>query len=1078
MKDFEGMMQDILQEYSNALSELKKDQCLTMVRTEIFLCGLSQLGFIGKDISKSWALLSGYQYNNGKYHIVLEQNQCERVAKMRGFMQFSMGSNAFRRLLNDYIQLPRNMRLFHIEIEDKVYLLRENIPSLFSGRKQLLNQAFDVSIPFKINKQDYIAQKNVYLMEDGKIESIRLPEQITNRAHLSKASIIREDRIDELVISKQQLVEMACYMDGILPGRNYKERANKIFWDQVSEDGSVVEIEELVIKDLLNIVGRVGAGKSTLVEILATYMAQKGHKVTIVVDSIYSILQYLDMFEQLGIKAVPIWGYRNRETHIQKGLSHLKEESFLDIEACNYHKWLSEICPLDGLRTASDINKTFSVGKEPCFSLIEDLKEEKMKQCPYYDICPSHKADNELPDAMIYMTTPAAFIKSKVSTAIWKESVRVSEFLYYRSDLVIFDESDRVQIQFDQCFAESLTLFDDTKKSYLNSLAPKIEAWYCNDRLKHAGDKRVQNWYVQFRNTQRCSDLIIAILKENKWLIKKLEGRYYTAYSLTDMLERELEKEGQLDKDLLKELREFIIDNLKESTGPIHAIYRTAISEQNDAAIINEHIKLWWSGSKENELSENLIDCIKYIILSSIFEKSLKSMVNGLEELEVLKVLDIEQIGTFYRAIKDYLSLIPASPMGNLFGFRVTINEKRELKSFIVFKATGMGRWLLTNYHQLYMELDNRKGPHVILLSGTSWAPGSYSYHVNAPVNVLLKGTQEDFDAVGKSKFMLEPIAVDGEYIKVSGTSEQLRINNIQKIVQGLFKRQGGFRAKTSRIEQELGILEENRKKVLLLVGSYEEAEEVKKYLDSFLMREGGIRPDEVTLLIKDQAQESQEGESVLARGQVGEFGKTEAKVLIAPLLALERGHNILNQNNEAAIGAVYFLIRPMPVPNDMNIILHMLSSYMLGQMDKIDRLDLVDYMDWIKVERDKTMTRMQQLLISSQYLGYKQLSNTERTALCMTQFVVLCQVIGRLVRGGCKARVHFCDAKFAPYSLKNQRDTAQSSLLVGIIEALAPFMENNEQMDVNQMIARELYYPFYKNLKECEGLNYEIQTS
>ena len=32
-----------------------------------------------------------------------------------------------------------------------------------------------------------------------------------------------------------------------------------------------------------------------------------------------------------------------------------------------------------------------------------------------------------------------------------------------------------------------------------------------------------------------------------------------------------------------------------------------------------------------------------------------------------------------------------------------------------------------------------------------------------------------------------------------------------------------------------------------------------------------------------------------------------------------------------------------------------------------------------------------------------------------MTLFVTMCQVIGRLIRGGCKARVHFCDAKFAP---------------------------------------------------------------
>lgn len=113
----------------------------------------------------------------------------------------------------------------------------------------------------------------------------------------------------------------------------------------------------------------------------------------------------------------------------------------------------------------------------------------------------------------------------------------------------------------------------------------------------------------------------------------------------------------------------------------------------------------------------------------------------------------------------------------------------------------------------------------------------------------------------------------------------------------------------------------------------------------------------------------------------------------------------------------------------------------------------------------------MQELLIKSERLGYKQLNPNEREALCMTLFVTMCQVIGRLIRGGCKARVHFCDAKFAPNTVKNEYDTEKTSILVGIIKTLDKLMESEDA--VEKELAYKLYYPFYKGLKECGGLKY-----
>jgi hypothetical protein len=112
--------------------------------------------------------------------------------------------------------------------------------------------------------------------------------------------------------------------------------------------------------------------------------------------------------------------------------------------------------------------------------------------------------------------------------------------------------------------------------------------------------------------------------------------------------------------------------------------------------------------------------------------------------------------------------------------------------------------------------------------------------------------------------------------------------------------------------------LPKRRQRVLLLVGSYDEARRAREFLEN-------TRPDwreRVLHLVPDddrfdsQWQSSQVG---LQRGMVSRFAETDAWILIAPLLAVERGHNILNEDNQAAIGAVYFLVRPHPRPDDIS---------------------------------------------------------------------------------------------------------------------------------------------------------------
>lgn len=315
---------------------------------------------------------------------------------------------------------------------------------------------------------------------------------------------------------------------------------------------------------------------------------------------------------------------------------------------------------------------------------------------------------------------------------------------------------------------------------------------------------------------------------------------------------------------------------------------------------------------------------------------------------------------------------------------------------------------------------------------------------------------------------MFEYVSINNSPIEVSGSNLNKRVEKIETIVKSLVKVTG--RTKKSKLAQELDKLEENRKKILLLVGSYKEATAIKKFLDVVLTNDGYIKKEEVCLLVRDNEEEvSSEN---ITRGDVTEFGTMDKKILIAPLMALERGYNILNENNKAAIGSVYFLVRPMPIPNDMNIIVNKINSRCMENLSDKNSKDILEHINWVKSNRDESLKLMQKLLIKSERLGYKQLNDEDREALCMTLFVTICQVVGRLIRGGCKARVHFCDAKFAPNTIINEEDTEKTSILVGIIKTLDKLMESENVIE--RELTNKLYYPFYKGLKECEGLKYE----
>lgn len=248
-----------------------------------------------------------------------------------------------------------------------------------------------------------------------------------------------------------------------------------------------------------------------------------------------------------------------------------------------------------------------------------------------------------------------------------------------------------------------------------------------------------------------------------------------------------------------------------------------------------------------------------------------------------------------------------------------------------------------------------------------------------------------------------------------------------------------------------------------MVTGSYKEAEWVHSIMQP-LCPDKHIEP-----LRRDQDSPNLRG---IRRSKIQSLKDTSIKGVVAPLMALERGYNVLNQSDKAAFGAALFLNRPMPVPDNWQSTVQQLNDWALKQ-ERYSTLfegvneppTLIEVADIFYLHATNKMREL-----NSTAGSYRQMTPEERDILCWTQLVSIWQIIGRLVRGGVPAEVYFLDAKFAPKSAEGLKDQATTSLLVGIIKALEAHVEG-EGIPYKLTLARSLYGDFLKALKSTASL-------
>ena len=474
----------------------------------------------------------------------------------------------------------------------------------------------------------------------------------------------------------------------------------------------------------------------------------------------------------------------------------------------------------------------------------------------------------------------------------------------------------------------------------------------------------------------------------------------------------------------------------------------------------------------EEKKLEELLVRTHFAILITILNNKLGFLVDYLNAIQDVGEIDLQDLNSSLvnRSPKDYLPVVPDSPVGNILGFKYSKNQDNSWK-LDYFRYVGIGRYLLLHFPQLFAA-DGINGPHTVLISGTSYVPGSPAYHLTPKPTVLLKPTETKDQGIKDSQFEFNPqINSKNNYIRVSGLpSKKRKIANDEMVTLICKKKSGNVPSFLNSIfkelqekEKENGEIWGDRQRLLLITNSYDEAEWVQSRLKTKYNNGQGI-----ARLIRDNEKEEEKTECI-PRGDIRNLKNLPYKIVVAPLLALERGHNILNENNKAAFGAALFLCRPMPVPGTWDSTVQQLNHWALENIQKISpNLTLTEAKEEFYNEAVKKMRQL-----NSRAGSFHQLSKEERSVLCWTQLVSIWQIIGRLVRGGVPCLVRFLDSSFAPNSAQNKLDTATTSLLVGIIDELQSSIEGKDLRPYQETLGQSLYGDFYHALKNTEGINH-----
>lgn len=877
-------------------------------------------------------------------------------------------------------------------------------PNIYQDREKdyerVLNTFIQDSIPTvrypnncKKYEYGFINKKNefVYIDFPTDIEAVQI-------------ELGRNKKGGSLCVLLKELLEIADEIDDVT-GDCFRRKLllnNKIFGVREEE---IIEVDKMVLENVQHIIGQVGAGKSTLMELIIILLARKGYRIAILESTVEDSILKAKLFESLGINVACIVGKNNKMHHIEGAC---EEKDFLD----PYHsKIFTTGCILGALINKSD--EGICYGDEPCYR-IKRYKDDKVTNtnyvCPFYSKCPNTEIDRKVNQADVIITT----LDGMCSSSILDRRELVFKYVLDRIDLVIIDEADSAICKLDQIFAPSLGI-----NKYVQANA-EIQ----NEYNKRNIDLKVNATEREF--VESMNDLakgLIQIWEEIKNVrtgFANYRLKKFTALQLLNLLNPncpDLKTEEKLSLGEWQILYDLMKTNLSSKQSTL-----LSLAFNND---ISWEYKFDLLGIDEIALSESTRRKLRFIIMLIAFDQIYRKVSNLVRSNNTLPIKAKQILNQAFTELQKYL---PVAPIGNMLAFETKEDDLIITKQFATGRALALKfPWLKVNDH------GEPLGPNVILLSGTSFSPESYMYHINTPVSYIIEAEQYKREYIAKTEF-IPPLS----NIRVSGSLEENKEKQIEKLLD-------------ESLEIVLEVLN-GKKNILMIVNKYTQAEFAAKYLNKRLKKFG--YEDNVLALKSDS--DVTISEQTLKRSRIRSFNN---RILIAPAVTIERGYNIVDEFGNSRFSTLMFLVRPMNDPTNYEQHVKKVNGAIMSKYSGTKQKACVATYNDIRKDAFSLYCK----LTANKY-SLSDLDKKLQNDITATLFVTICQIFGRLCRisseefmDDAPIKVYFMDAAFKSKNKKGY------DFLNELVEYLDRVMEDQ----VTGNIAKTLYEPMYIALKK-----------
>lgn len=1057
----------------------------------------------------AWTLFTGYPFTTGR-GLHLDQTQHRYLERARFYLT-GMRRRRWRDQLTRYQRLSEGVRGFHFEDATDPPHRRDDPAARqrFDAYRELLLapplfRAVDLPIAMHGGYRFWVRNQQ---------HSVRFDSSLPHTAPVRYDLNGRHDEAKPITVTRDELYDCAATMDaresaGDVKANHWVRRLQRIELRIRSKITGAFEAEPnwtLTIDGLLHLVGMVGAGKSTLRDILTVFCVRnRGLRVGILVSDVAETLHITRVMNNLAVPTAPIIGRSTRQRHIYR--LHRRQHTSGAPTMLHHDDpgfaYLSSACPADALR-GYESARPLGIAETPCVTLYphgdddsgSDATSSRRHGCPLWAGCPKHRASRDLVDASVWVANPASLMHSQVPEHQSDVRLRYFEMMARRCDLIIIDEADRVQLHFDTAFAPAVTLYGRGTESWLDEITTHQVNELRRSARAQLSDGLIEDWIAATGTVNAAANRIFAMLLQDRRLREWVRVDYFSAFTLHyqlltewfgDDIDFDVESgpvgrasrilgeyrddpmqprgdDGRLGAEELAAVNELV-----EVTLELLSLGRTPSTTRRLRRILRDLAGLVDLPEAEMARRENRLE---FTLLLAALHHRLNFLTWSWRAVEAALNLEATSNVLSHSPPPDYQPIMPESPMGNILGFQFIMDEPGRGESGGIlrfFRCEGLGRQLLRRLDG-FCQIDELPRPHVMLMSATSWAGTSSRYHLNVPVGAVLRPRDTEIEAIARTVFRKEPLYSDDDMpLWLSGQRPADRPAALRMMLKQLAEPTSNLTGARSRFAQELDeISDPDRRRILVLTGSYAEARDAAEYLDGLPEWRG-----RVVQLLPDDA-DRDDTWTTLRRGDIADFAVGSGELLVAPLLAVERGHNIVVDGGKAAIGSVYFLARPHHRPNDINLSIHALNDWALRAIDNgefVGRVRHASSADAAGVAFREVARRKWRRLLARR-LAWSNLDDIEREAFTWDQLVVIWQVIGRLVRGGVPARVTFVDAAFFPeFAAATGEDSPQTSLLLSMREVLEPyFADDGRKTTSDCSLVRELYLPLHTALSNME---------